>query len=233
MEYRTWSLDRWVEMFQDVYGTQNANLSDEQIWLHVVEEAGELAEDLRKQHVNGVLDNVADTFAWVSAFSIRHGSLEEMVWNKFPGACCYCLVETDCGCIEQKPSISEKERENQLQVSRSREDRPRSIYKWQQMFNKIYGRSNTSQSVEQLGFHLMEEIGEVAKAMRLGNVPKLQDELADVFAWSAAIITRCQTITNETYRFDEVVWARYPYACPHCESNPCGEELYKKQPKTA
>lgn len=225
MDYGSWSLDNWVGMFNQIYGKHNLKLSDEQIWLRMVEEVAGLAEALRKQHITprndekgrlqGALANIPDAFAWLSAFSFRYGSLEDMTWHKFPGVCPYCFVEKNCVCISQKPSIAGDEGERRLEEYRkAKQNHPITLYGWQEMFDRIYGSANRIQSVEQVGFHLMEEVGEVAKSIRLEDILKLKNELADVLAWIIGITIKSGDLVGEEYRLDNILWERYQI-CVH------------------
>lgn len=238
MAYETWSLDQWVDMFSDIYGSRNRGQSDESLWLHVVEKTSRLAENLRKQHIPprlnkkgklaGVLVDIPDTFAWLSAFTSRVGSLEEMTWSKYPGACPYCLVEENCVCLGGKPSLSDEEHETKLKALRENKIyQPKTLNAWQEMFGRIYGRANKIQSLDQVGFHLMEEVGEVAKAFRLQSSQELKEELADVFAWLMGLTIKCSDLTGENYHLSDITWSRYPHQCPHCQANPCHEEIYR------
>ncbi len=233
MEYRTWSLDRWVGMFKEIYGEQNKTKNDEQLWLNVVRKAGGLAEDFRKQHIKprkdengdpvGLLANAPGVFAWLSAFTTRYGSLEEMTWNKFPNSCPYCLKEIDCSCYERKPDIGIEEREKVLEPRRAdKQNNPRTLYGWQIMFDRIYGKANRAQTIEQVGYHLMEEISEVAKAILVNDKAELKKEAVDVFAWLIGTIVKCNGSIGENHRLDDLIWERYPNQCPRCGLSPCG-----------
>jgi len=229
--YRDWPFSRWGEMFHGIYGSINAGLSDEKIALHIVEEGGELAEDLRKHRMKetnrsgtltGLLVNVPDVLAWLFALSGRHGNLEDMLWNKYPGACPYCLADAGCRCYDGKPDINLQEKNAILHERRKTGIRPVTLYDWQAAVERLYGELNSRRSLEEVGFHLIEEIGEVAKSMRLGDEAGLQEEMADIFSWSAALVNRAERLCMVEYRIDDMAWKRYPDRCPRCGSNPCG-----------
>ncbi|MBS3176804.1 hypothetical protein J4457_06240 [Candidatus Woesearchaeota archaeon] len=212
--YSAWSLDEWVEMFVGIYGSGNESTSDSDLWLHVVEEVGELAEGLRK--IDGsddeFLENIADTFAWMCAFAERYGSFEDMVWEKYPSACFYCVQEIDCVC-----PVDKKDEEKLKNLSTT--ERPSNLYGWQNMLNRVYGKANQERTLEEIGFHLFEEIGEVAKALRKKDPEEIRNELADSFAWLAALINRY----DSGLQLGDIIWKRYPDKCPHCETKPCKE----------
>ncbi len=232
MHYSEWSLNKWQGMFNEIYEDRNRELTDGGLWLQVYEKAGKLAEDLRKQYIiprndgegrlTGILVNIADVFAWFCAFTGRYGSLEEIIWNKFPNACPYCMEESGCICIREKHVMNKEERERMIELRRKNmEVRPKNLYECQQMLGRIYGKANKTQTIEQIGYHLFEEMGEVAEALSHKNKVKIRDELADVFAWVIGLTIKCGDVINEDYRLDDITWSRYPGRCAHCNSKPC------------
>ncbi|HLD02494.1 MAG TPA: hypothetical protein VJC07_02225 [Candidatus Nanoarchaeia archaeon] len=231
LDYRTWPLRRYEAMFAKIYGEHNRFLSNEHLLLHIVEESGELAEDLRKEQIvsmkdsrgnsNGLLVNIPDIFAWICALSSRHGSLEDMIWAKFPGMCPYCFASSNCNCIARKPKHSDAERAEILGTARADAgNRPSTLYGFQQMLNNIYGVANRSKTLYEIGYHLSEEVGEVAKALRLHDRSLLL-ELADVFGWLVGMTHKLSGMTGVEYRLDDMTWERYPARCPHCNEAIC------------
>jgi len=250
-EYRNWSLLQWTKMFDQIFGEKNEDASDQDVWLHVTEEIAELAEDLRKEHImlrpnkkgeiEGVEVNVPDAFAWLCAFATKHGSLEDMVWHKYPNICPYCFVKKDCLCIARANYIDQDKREKKLEKARNdKTNMPKTLYDWQKMFWRIYGNVNRVQRMEQVGFHLMEESGEVAKEIRHMDDDKLEDEIADVFAWLVAIANKSDEIISKDlrsddikyFRLDDIIYKRYEDKCPKCHGNPCKEEIYRSGPRS-
>jgi NTP pyrophosphatase (non-canonical NTP hydrolase) len=234
LDYHNWSLDDWSKMFEGIYLKNNNAINSENLLLHIVEEVAELAEDLRKQHIEprddrngikqGVLTNIADTFAWLSAFASRYGSLGDMLWGKYPGMCPVCFVKKDCSCISYSPQLSKEERLDRLnQARQTQNNRPSTLYEWQELFDNIYGKTNKKHTIEKLGFHLMEEVGEVSKMLRKGDDIELEREVADIFAWLVGLTLKAGDSEGKEYRLDDMVWDRYPKECPHCKSNPCNE----------
>lgn len=235
MSYENWSLDDWVNMFKTIYGKQNKGVSDEILLLHLVEEVSELAEDLRKEHIKprknkkgeleGVLINVPDSFAWLTTLLFKRGtSLQEIVWHKFPNVCPYCFYEKNCICISQMVYMAQEEREKTLDTTyrKNREKMPKTLYEWEKMFNRIYGNVNRIQSTPQIGFHLMEEVGEISKELRVKDEAKMNDEIADAFAWLIGMILKVRYVLDDPdIRFDKLLWDRYPGMCQRCKASKC------------
>lgn len=62
---------------------------------------------------------------------------------------------------------------------------------------------------------LVEEVGELAKALRTGDRDNLEHEFADVLAWLASLAN------IEDINLENAV-ARYAAGCPRCGETPCG-----------
>lgn len=240
MDYKTWSLDQWVEMFEGIYGAANKNRSDEHILLRVLESVALLGENIRKGQLQkqqeddgsytGIVVNLAKTFAWFNALSSRYGSLDDMLWEKYPGRCSSCLVENECSCLDAPYTGNKDEKMRVLETARDdTEKRPVTVYDWQRLFHKLYGKANADQTLEQIGYHLVEEVGEVARALRHGNKVNLREEMADVVAWSFAVVIKSGEMVGSELRLDEILWDRYPNQCSYCASNPCQGEYIDRR----
>ncbi len=62
---------------------------------------------------------------------------------------------------------------------------------------------------------LIEEVGELAKALRTGDRANLEHEFGDVLAWLASL-------ANIEEIDLEMAVARYAAGCPKCGATPCG-----------
>ena len=61
---------------------------------------------------------------------------------------------------------------------------------------------------------LVEEIGELSRAMRNGDRGSLHEEFADVLAWLTSLATLCGIDLDEAT-------AKYAGGCPKCREIPC------------
>lgn len=61
---------------------------------------------------------------------------------------------------------------------------------------------------------LVEEIGELSRAMRCGDRDSLREEFADVFAWLASLANLYDIDLAEAV-------AKYAGGCPKCHAKPC------------
>jgi len=62
---------------------------------------------------------------------------------------------------------------------------------------------------------LVEEIGEVAKAIRGADRAALALELSDVVAWTLSVAALCDVDLDQ-------MLGRYARGCPRCGESPCG-----------
>lgn len=213
------TLNEWQTMFSKIYGRHNSKVPFPEIWLHLMEEAGEIAEDLRKENFKRLSYDLPDVFAWLCAFSNKFNvSLDELVWNKFPAICPYCEQEENCICIAASyPDYNP----TRLRDFRKRDEKkPETLEAWQNMFKTIYWNVNRDRPRFAIGFHLMEEIGEVAKEIRVGDREKCKEELADVFAWIIALVMKAEADFDD-FKFSDELWKAYPGICKDCKNEEC------------
>ena len=89
------------------------------------------------------------------------------------------------------------------------------ISNFQRLMLEIYGARDKVRGPERTMLWLVEEIGELAEAVRERNSSKLSEEFADVFAWLASL-ANVVSIDLET-----VALSKYGSGCPVCKSIPC------------
>ena len=91
-------LPGWQEMFKRIYGNINKLASPVSIWLHVLEEMGEVSKEIRFKNWSKAKDEAADCYAWLMAFCNKLGvRLDDITWNTYPGICNVCRKEK-CQC---------------------------------------------------------------------------------------------------------------------------------------
>jgi len=85
----------------------------------------------------------------------------------------------------------------------------------QALIRDIYGVKDASRGVEGTFMWFMQEVGELASALRGGNHEERVLEFADVLAWLA-------TLANIAgVDLAEAVAAKYGVGCPGCRQTPC------------
>ncbi len=85
----------------------------------------------------------------------------------------------------------------------------------QQIIRDTYDRKDRRRGVEGTFMWFMEEVGELAAALRSGTDAERAAEFADVLAWLA-------TLANIAgVDLDAAVQAKYGGGCPGCHQSPC------------
>ncbi len=77
-----------------------------------------------------------------------------------------------------------------------------------------FGARARARGVDGTFRRLVEEVGEVAKAIRGTDRGALALELSDVVAWTISVAAVCGVDLTEALH-------RYEHGCPRCESSPC------------
>lgn len=121
----------------------------------------------------------------------------------------------------QLTELSEKERRDYAQKTSM--EIPKSLEEMEAMFHRIYESNTALATVEQIGFHILEEAGEMGRAVidvytdksTNGLLDKerenLCDEAAEVFAWLCSLTLNVQT---EAEHFDKYRNKLASYALP-------------------
>ncbi len=216
---RPLTLDEWQDMFEKIYTKRNDGQEIALIWLHVVWELGSIAKDMRKGDAGSLRTNLPNLFAWLCAASSKlRIKLSAVVWKKYPGVCPYCKKDSRCICLSEEKSSYDP---SSLVDYREANTRPRSLEEWLAMFQTIYGNVNSIVWREQIGFHLTEEVGEVSDTIIRGHREDFKEEIADTFAWMAAISLKID-LEFDDFSLSQSAWERYPEKCYKCKNELCG-----------
>jgi NTP pyrophosphatase (non-canonical NTP hydrolase) len=90
-----------------------------------------------------------------------------------------------------------------------------SLAELQQVIRATYDQKDRRRGVEGTFMWLMEEVGELATALRSGSSEEQAHEFADVLAWLA-------TLANIAgIDLEAAVQAKYGGGCPGCGQRPC------------
>lgn len=245
-EFKALSLEQIVDVFHDLYGDENKRRTVFNIWLHIAEHASSVGEALRKDEIKEAFCATARVFGWFcsfvakcyldedaeSVFKIKK-KLSKIVWNKYPRLCTVCTT-FPCHCLTKKREIEKKKTitEGQKRIIQDARDLglpPNNLSGWAKMFKAIYGNYHYATTLECIGFHFLEEIGEVAKSIvdlqekkDSGKLEELmenmENELADVFSWLFAVVLKLRFISEsvaplygKTKRIElsTIVWKAY------------------------
>ena len=85
----------------------------------------------------------------------------------------------------------------------------------QKMIRDTYGAKDESRGAEGTFMWFMQEVGELATALRSGSHEEQSHEFADVLAWLATLAN----IANVD--LDRAIAAKYGAGCPGCGQSPC------------
>jgi NTP pyrophosphatase (non-canonical NTP hydrolase) len=90
-----------------------------------------------------------------------------------------------------------------------------SLAQLQQVIREMYDRKDRRRGVEGTFMWFMEEVGELAAALRSSKAKEQAEEFADVLAWLA-------TLANIVgIDLEQAVQAKYGAGCPGCRQSPC------------
>ena len=92
----------------------------------------------------------------------------------------------------------------------------------QQRIRDMYGAKDGARGAEGTFMWFMEEVGELAAALRGGTDEERAHEFADVLAWLA-------TLANVVgVDLEKAVRAKYGGGCPGCRQSPCACDQAEK-----
>ena len=89
------------------------------------------------------------------------------------------------------------------------------IKEFQHFMSDLYGHNDRRRGATATMLWLVEEIGELAEAVRRHDTENIKEELADCFAWVGAL-ANLYNVDLETAFLE-----KYPLACHTCGKNPC------------
>jgi NTP pyrophosphatase (non-canonical NTP hydrolase) len=90
------------------------------------------------------------------------------------------------------------------------------LSQFQQWIRDAFGAKDRRRGVDGTFMWFMEEVGELATALRDGNRAQQEEEFADVLAWLA-------TLANTAgIDLEAAASAKYGGGCPSCGQSPCG-----------
>lgn len=88
------------------------------------------------------------------------------------------------------------------------------IRAFQAAIDATYGARDRGRGLDATFRWLVEEVGELARALREGDPARLREEVSDVLAWTVTVASLAGVDAAEAA-------ARYADGCPKCRSVPC------------
>ncbi|MCD6350624.1 MAG: nucleotide pyrophosphohydrolase [Armatimonadetes bacterium] len=89
------------------------------------------------------------------------------------------------------------------------------IAQFQEIIRQTYHERDAGRGLPKTFMWLVEEVGELARALQNDDPQALREEFADVLAW----LTTLASIAGVD--LEEAAQARYGQGCPKCHSIPC------------
>jgi len=88
------------------------------------------------------------------------------------------------------------------------------LSEFQELIERIYFERDNSRGTAGTFMWFLEEVGELAHALRAGDTENLREEFADVLAWLSTLASISGVRLESAAR-------RYAQGCPYCHHAPC------------
>lgn len=223
-------LDDLYKMIAHIYSEQNAHRSPSATFLHFVEVCGMLATHSRNKKREDLtfVDAFCKALGWFFPLmaKFRVFSVEELIFRKYPHACPYCRLarHEDDVCKTMRGTAKTVDHAALRQVRANAAARPVRLADWQLMFKNIYPRSMDDARAARSTLGLLEELGELAEAIRVfDRYPKyFAGEAADVFSYLMGMANeRALDPNSEQFSLEDELIKRYPGLCVQCGHSVC------------
>lgn len=217
-------LRAWIEDINEIYRQANGDRDFKDVLLYAFEEVGRCSQLVRLKKFDHVKDTIPSLFKWFCILYDKSGlgysEVNNILWNKFPGICPYCTKER-CGCKRPKKRIK---LDNIKNIADSRRDEmPKTLEGWQQLFGKIYPRVPDAQDSEIYTniSHIDEELSELSEVHRKyyieKNINLIALEIADVFTWIIGLANFFNERESDGYSLEMAVQEKFgDGGCPDC-----------------
>ncbi len=86
---------------------------------------------------------------------------------------------------------------------------------FQKRIEAIYFERDNARGVAGTFAWLVEEVGELSRALRKKERKNLEEEFGDCFAWLASLASMAGVDLAQAAR-------KYDHGCPRCKKTPCG-----------
>lgn len=88
------------------------------------------------------------------------------------------------------------------------------LHEFQARIEALYGTRDRARGADATFRWLVEEVGELARALREQDPRRLEEEIGDVLAWTVSVASLCGVDATQAA-------ARYAAGCPKCGAAPC------------
>lgn len=211
-------IKEWQKIFSELYSEADSNRTPEQMWIAVMAHTSSIGESIRKDAFERLLNSAAHTFCWLCSFVNKCNDLQKddifsiseslcgIVSLKYPNKCGHCAHSPcDCDPVKMDKEKGKSARYKHLLGLRNRDLKSfecYSIENYKGMFHDIYYEKMHIQNLENIGFHFLEEIGEVAVCVRqLSQLSKIAEDCSTGI--DSAFLKRLTTVEGIIENYDK------------------------------
>ena len=175
------TINDWTNKFKVLYEVPDAARKPEDFWIAVMAHLSVMGEKIRTTDYGGLVKSATHAFCWMTSYIsncdreddpvfLFKASLSEIAAFKYPRVCAHCQKDL-CECksyeLDQYDNKSAKYKSLLDKWNGHKDWSDWTFMQFMDMFWNIFGVKIHIQSLESIGFHLLEEAGEEAKAVRI------------------------------------------------------------------
>lgn len=173
------TIKHWTKGFEKLYCLIDRKRSPEEFWNAAMAHISGIGEAIRRVHYRELLYSAAHAFCWMTCYVRKCNETEDKLFNfennfseivglKYPKVCGHCIKEK-CNCDPVDIDLMKNKAVKYKKLLHKGKKIPLNTYTlsdWLLLFYKIYSGQIHLSTLESIGFHLLEEAGEEAKAVR-------------------------------------------------------------------
>ena len=89
------------------------------------------------------------------------------------------------------------------------------IRDFQKLMKDLYYANDKERGPEKTLLWIMEEVGELSEGVRMGGHDAIEEEIADLIAWTCSLANLCDI------EVERALAKKYPGKCRYCGKLPC------------
>lgn len=180
-EFAERSLSDWLDGFSKLYAVPDSKREPEHFWIGVMAHFSSVGEAIRQYEFLKIYSTSAHAICWLLCFANKLRTtddlifkIDEPIWRlagfKFPKKCGHCMNEKcDCSQYEREGNKSKEFKYGGWLAELDKVEPEIKLFtlcEWMEMYCKIFGKKMELRPLDSIGFKLLEEGGETAKAIR-------------------------------------------------------------------